>query len=236
MVKFIVVEDDEKVHSIVKEVISKAAFNYGDGYDIKPYTKYCKELQNEIEDETINKIYILDIELSNKISGIQIAEIIRSHDWDSEIIFVTYHDKMFESVYRNVFKVFAFIEKFHDFDRRLEKNISKILSKKNDNDKFVYGNNKINIQIYLKDITHIYRDTCERKLVINTNNNTYYIKMTINDIMKKLDNRFKIVHRACIVNTGRVTTFNWTKGYFLLDNKTKVDMLSKRYKTEVFAR
>ena len=76
------------------------------------FSKYTKILQNIIKDNSIHKIFIMDIELENNTSGIQIAKYIRENDWDSEIIFTTSHDKMFETVYRNIYQVFDFIEKY----------------------------------------------------------------------------------------------------------------------------
>ena len=76
-----------------------------------------------LRENKYHKIYLLDIELANNASGIQIAKKIREKDWDSQIIFMTNHDKMFETVYRSVYQVFDFIEKFHEFDKRLENDI-----------------------------------------------------------------------------------------------------------------
>ena len=114
MVKFVIVDDDvkelEKVESLIYEVVSDAK--------VIKFTKITSELKAEIQNTDEHKIYILDIELANKVSGISIAKLIREVDWESEIIFVTNHDKMFESTHRSIYEVFDFIEKFHDFDQR----------------------------------------------------------------------------------------------------------------------
>ena len=232
MVNFVVVEDNEKIQKNIKDIINKRMFSKEDNYNIDFFYKYGQDLQEVINDTSKTKLYILDIELDNKVSGIQIAEMIRENDWESEIIFITSHDKMFEQVYRSIFKVFDFIEKFHDFEERLDKDINKIVSRKFDNGMFCYQNSKIEIQLYFKDILYIYRDTAERKLVICTPKNRFLVKMSMEAILEILDNRFKMVHRACIVNTNRVTEYNWAKGYFVLDTKEKVELLSKRYKFE----
>ena len=69
----------------------------------------------------------MDIELETKTNGIEIAKMIREKDWESEIIFITSHDKMFETVYRSVYQVFNFIEKFYNMESRLDKEERKIL-------------------------------------------------------------------------------------------------------------
>ena len=97
MIKIIVVED-EKIHQDnIKEVISKVVFKTEEDIKVEYFTKYNKTLQNIIKDDSIRKIYILDIELEGSISGIGIAKKIREIDWESELIFTTSHDKMFEN-------------------------------------------------------------------------------------------------------------------------------------------
>jgi len=115
-------------------------------------------------------------------------------------------------------------------EARLEEDLT-VISKRNfDKEKFVYENNKISLQIYLKDILYIYRDTVERKLVIITSNNKYLVNLTIKEMLDKLDYRFKQVHRACIVNSERVRMFAWQNGYFELETGENIYMLSKSFR------
>lgn len=233
MIKFVLVDDNKDFTSIIINIIEKTIFKTNIDYTIESFFTYNNSLQKLIDDCSVQKVYILDIDLGKSLSGLEIAKKIRKNDWDSEIIFVTNHDKMFETIYRNIFKVFAFIEKFISLEDRLEKTITTIINKKSDYGKFCFSNSKINIQIYYKDITCIYRDTLERKLVIKTTSNKFLISMSITEIIKKLDGRFKQIHRACIVNDERVNIYNWSKGYFVLDTKEKIDMCSKNYKDKI---
>ena len=176
MVKFVIVDDDvkelEKVESLIYEVVSDAK--------VIKFTKITSELKAEIQNTDEHKIYILDIELANKVSGISIAKLIREVDWESEIIFVTNHDKMFESTHRSIYEVFDFIEKFHDFDKRLKKDIREIIKRNFDNKMFKYNANNVELNVYYRAILYIYRDTEERKLVIVTPNNKYKVSLTGN--------------------------------------------------------
>ena len=52
-------------------------------------------------------------------------------------------------------------------------------------------------------------------------------------MLEKLDDRFCLVHRACIINKSHVQKYNWASKYFTLDNGAKVYMLSKKYRKEV---
>ena len=226
MIKFIIVDDDgkeiEKVKALIHEVVSDAK--------ILSFSKINSALKAEIENVDEHKIYILDIELANKISGITIAKLIREVDWESEIIFITNHDKMFESTHRSIYEVFDFIEKFHDFDKRFKKDIREILKRNFDNKMFKYNANNIELNIYYRNILYIYRDKDERKLVIVTPNNNYKVTMAIKEIPQYLDDRFVQCHRSCIVNKNRVEEKNYKKGYFVLDTGDKVFLLSKMNK------
>ena len=234
MIKFVVVDDNAEYRKKIKEIIDRVIFKTPIEYSLELYNKYTSALAKEIDDCSVQKVYILDIELDSSKSGLDIAKEIRSKDWDSEIIFITSHDKMFETVYRNVFKIFDFIEKFLAMSERIERDITLIVAQKSDHGKFSFVSNKISMQIYYKDITYIYRDTSERKLVIRTSNNNFFLNTGITDILEQLDDRFIQVHRACIVNTQRVTVYNWVKGYFILDTGEKIDMCSKTYKENVY--
>ena len=226
MIKFIIVDDDgkeiEKVKALIHEVVSDAK--------ILSFSKINSALKAEIENVDEHKIYILDIELANKVSGITIAKLIREVDWESEIIFITNHDKMFESTHRSIYEVFDFIEKFHDFDKRFKKDIREILKRNFDNKMFKYNANNIELNIYYRNILYIYRDKDERKLVIVTPNNNYKVSVAIKEIPQYLDDRFVQCHRSCIVNKNRVEEKNYKKGYFVLDTGDKVFLLSKMNK------
>ena len=114
----------------------------------------CQDVLKEIKKIDEHKIYILDIELANKVSGISIAKLIREVDWESEIVFVTNHDKMFESTHRSIYEVFDFIEKFHDFDKRLKRDIKEILKRNFDNKMFKYNANNVELNVYYRAILY----------------------------------------------------------------------------------
>ena len=152
MIRFVIVEDDIQIQEKIKKMLVKISISTNQDYEIKYFEKYSKSLQKEIDDQTFRKVYIMDIELEKSISGIEIAQKIRENDWDSEIIFVTSHDKMFETVHRNILEVFDFIEKFHEMDRRLEEDILKIINKRFDKKILKIKGANVDLEIYMKNI------------------------------------------------------------------------------------
>lgn len=230
MMKFIIVDDDKEeikhIGKLLNEVIPE-------GKKVLAFTRVCEQLKTEIKNVDERKVYILDIELGNKVSGISVAKLIRDVDYESEIIFITNHDKMFESAHRSVYEVFDFIEKFHEFDARFKKDIREILKRNFDNKMFIYKSGAVELNLYYKSILYIYRETEERKLVVVTDTNEYMVALCIKEILPMLDTRFKQCHRSCIVNTNHIVEKNYKEGYFTLDNGKTVYMLSKKFKGEL---
>jgi len=230
VIKFIIIEDELKIQATIKEVIRKVLKDKEIKTSIENYKQYDEALKRAIKDKDVRKIYIMDIELKGEENGIQIAKKIRANDWQSEIIFITNHDKMFETVYRNVLVVFDFIEKFHNMEKRLEKDINIIVTKNFDNKLFRYKARNVDIQIFLKAINYIVRDKEERKVIIHTDANDYKINMNLNEIYELLDSRFVYTHRSCIANKDNIEECSWSKNHFILVNGERVDYLSRKYK------
>ncbi len=234
MTKFVVVEDDRSIQEMIKKIIRHVSVKYDQDIDVVYFEKYTEELQKEIGIDCIPKVYIMDIELESSISGIDIAEKIRKNDWESEIIFVTNHDNMFETVHRKVLKVFDFIEKFQDMNNRLNQDIEKIFCRKIDTGRLKVKNKNVEQEIYLKNILYITRDKEERKAVVYTDKKGVILKinLTLSELLEKLDSRFIQTHKSCLANKERIIEKNYKKGYFKLDNGDIVDLLSKTFRDE----
>ena len=171
MLKIIIVDDEDKWLKEYERIVNDIFFKSDNEYEVLKYKKYDKSLKELINDNSEPKIYLMDLELDTKHQGMDILREIRECDWDSEIIVLTNHDRMFEIVHKEIYKTFDFIEKFDNFEKRLKKDLKKIINKKHDNGKFIYKSRKLSLQIFLKDILYIYRDTIDRKLVMKTSNN-----------------------------------------------------------------
>lgn len=233
MIRFVIVEDDEENLSIIKRIIDKEKYKAKQEIKTYEFAGYSKELQNIINNVTEKTVYILDIELKDSKSGIEIASLIRNDDWDSEIIFITNHDRMFETVHRSVFEVFDFIEKYLDLEKRLTKDIKLILEKNKDKTVFSYKGRNVDLQLYFNSIEYIYRDKEDRKAIIVTDEANYSINMGLKEILSMLDSRFKFVHRSCIINKEKVSVYDWNNNKIKMLSGKEVPYLSKKYKKEV---
>lgn len=233
MIRFVIVEDDQNYTKRIKDIINNE--KYKTYLEVKTYAfkGYSEELLNIINNHDIRTVYILDIELENSKSGIEIASLIRENDWDSEIIFITNHEKMFETAHRNVYNVFDFIEKYHDLEQRLTEDIKLILSKQNDKKMFSYKGRNVDLHLYLQSIKYIYRDKEDRKVIIVTESSKYAVSLGVKEILELLDNRFKMVHRSCIVNTDLVSLYDWNNSKIIMKDGSEVEYLSKKFKKEL---
>ena len=230
--KFIVVEDERDAQEKIKKLLRKISVQTQIDLEIEYFKNYDEKLQKEIDNTLYPKIYIMDIELDGEVSGMEVAEKIRDNDWDSEIIFVTTHDKFFDKVHRQILEVFDFIEKFQDMENRLEKDIKLILSKKADKKLLKIKGNHADVEIYMRNILYILRDKEERKSIIYTDTDdvTFKVSNSLIDLLDRLDSRFVQTHKSCIANKNRMVERNYAKGYFILDNGKKVDYLSRKYR------
>ena len=230
--KFIVVEDERDAQEKIKKLLRKISVQTQIDLEIEYFKNYDEKLQKEIDNTLYPKIYIMDIELDGEVSGMEVAEKIRDNDWDSEIIFVTTHDKYFDKVHRQILEVFDFIEKFQDMENRLEKDIKLILSKKADKKLLKIKGNHADVEIYMRNILYILRDKEERKSIIYTDTDdvTFKVSNSLIDLLERLDSRFVQTHKSCIANKNRMVERNYAKGYFILDNGKKVDYLSRKYR------
>ena len=233
MIRFVIVEDDQNYTKRIKDIINNE--KYKTYLEVKTYDfkGYSEELLNIINNHDIRTVYILDIELENSKSGIEIASLIRENDWDSEIIFITNHEKMFETAHRNVYNVFDFIEKYHDLEQRLTEDIKLILSKQNDKKMFSYKGRNVDLHLYLQSIKYIYRDKEDRKVIIVTESSKYAVSLGVKEILELLDSRFKVVHRSCIVNTDLVSSYDWNNSKIIMKDGSEVEYLSKKFKKEL---
>ena len=233
MIRFVIVEDEEKYVKQIRKIIDNIKYNVKQDVRTFEFKGMNKELESLIKKCEQRTIYILDIQLENSRSGIEIASIIRENDWDSEIIFITNHDKMFETVHRNIYEVFDFIEKYHGFEKRLKNDLDIIINKSVDKKLFSYKGRNIDLQLYLHTIKYIYRDKEDRKIVIVTDSSSFSVCLSLKEVIGLLDDRFRMVHRSCIVNTDKVLLYDWLNSKIKLKDGSEVNYLSKKYRSEV---
>jgi two-component system response regulator AgrA len=169
-----------------------------------------------------SKIYVLDIETPSG-SGIDIARRIRDKDMNSIIIFMTIHEELAYTILRNEFMFLSFINKYDDFDNKIMVALKKAIEASGKKLALKLEDCGILYKIPLKDILYITRDSVERKVIIKTDYTEFKINGSIAELLELLDERFKLSHRACIVNLERIRMADFKKNIIIFDNNERIN-------------
>lgn len=233
MINFVIVEDNKLHRKRLKNIILNYMMKNKMEFDIIEFEKDCSELESLMISSDNNNIYIFDFELPNT-TAIDLSRKLRETDWISPIIIFTVNGGMAYDTFKQRLQILDFVNKQYEAEKNLfelfDICLKQIANKKTL--KFKYKG--IDYNIDLNKILYIYRDTVERKCIINTTNNKKYkVIMNITDIAQKLDSRFKFTHKACIVNTEKVEAFVWKDNKIIFENGEEIYFLSKTHKKEL---
>jgi len=233
MINFVIVEDNKLHRKRLKNIILNYMMKNKMEFDIIEFENDCPELESLMISSDNNNIYIFDFELPNA-TAIDLSRKLRETDWISPIIVFTVNGGMAYDTFKQRLQILDFVNKQYEAEKNLfelfDICLKQIVKKKTL--KFKYKGVDYNID--LNKILYIYRDTVERKCIINTiNNKKYKVIMNITDLVSKLDSRFKFTHKACIVNTEKVEAFVWKDNKIIFENGEEIYFLSKTHKKEL---
>lgn len=235
MFNFVIYEDEpifrDKYFSIVENFIGNSNL----AYEIIEIPRYNKEIGEKLKNLSGQNIFILDIEVPGK-SGLDLAREIRHNgDWRSQIIIVTSHDDLKNFDYQSSMLMLAFISKFFNLEKELQKAITiahKILTT-NEVIKFQKGSKVFNIPI--DDILFLEKKQEETFTKVITKDKEYITDKTLIQWEKELkDPRFVRTHRNFIVNTYKIRKFDFDKDEIGFENK-KTALLSRNYRKDLKA-
>jgi two-component system response regulator AgrA len=232
MINFVICDDNEKILQKIIEVVQKSMINSIYEYKIHDFKDYNSKFKNLVKEKLPNKIYILDVETPSE-SGIDMARLIRKDDVNSVIIFLTSHNEVGSLLLKEALMFLTFICKYDNAEERLSKSIKKALELVGKQSAIRFEDHGVLYTLPVKDITHIYTDTIERKIIINTDYAQFKISKTLTEMEEMLPKQFKHSHRACIVNTDRIRIIDKSKNIIIFDNNQETEYLSKSFKKEL---
>ncbi len=227
MISFAVCDDEKEFRKTVVKTIDKIFMKNTIDYEIREFSGYDKSFELFIDQPLTSKIYILDIEIFNSISGIDIARKIRKNDWNSIIIMVTSHADMGYDALKAQIMLLAFISKFDECEKNLMTVLKKAVLKIDSKKVLVFETNGISHRIYLDDILYVTKDTVDRKCIITTTYNEFAVNYTMNQMIEELDGRFFLSHRSCLVNTEKIKKIDWKQNIIYFDQDKSIDLLSR---------
>lgn len=227
MITFVLYDDKVEILDKFEKVIIKLLDKTNIEYRIEKFKSYTKKFGDIIKDTTSSKIYIMDIEIPDSYSGIDVAKRIRRTDWDSSIILVTSYIEMGYEALKAQIMLLDFISKFNDCDNNLTKALNIAIKKINDKKTLIYESAGMTYRLFTDDIVYIVRDSVERKSTITTTYNEFSAPDTIPELLEKLDSRFFMTHRSCIVNTDLIKNIDWKENIINFKGGKSTDYLSR---------
>ena len=229
----VIICDDIQKDRVRIEQATRLFFDSRDiEYKIYPFSDYNNDFYKIVKSSMSHKIYLLDIETPSR-SGIDVAREIRDTDVECVIVFLTGHGELGQVLLNDDIMFLSFINKFNDFDNRIEKCFKKAIRILKHKSVIKINEHNIAYTINLDDILYITKDSFERKTIIVTTTGEIKVSKPLKEIISMLDDRFIQTHRACYVNDNKVSSIDKTNKLIKFNNNTQIDLLSDRFKKKV---
>jgi len=232
VVNVVICDDNSKDLDSTAKLIEKYMLKNDIEYNRYLFDDYNDRFKSFINKKLPSRIYILDIETPSG-SGIDMAREIRRKDLDSIIIFLTVHEELGNLVLKNDLMFLAFINKFDDYENRLNNCLDTSLKLLNQKRMLRFNDRNTVYTINLDDILYFTKDSYERKTIIVTDYTEYKVNNTLTEITGLLDERFKKTHRACIINQNRVSKLDKQNRTIIFDNGEQINLISSKYRREL---
>ena len=232
MINVIICDDNEKDRNNVENITKKFLNKNKKEYKIHVFEDYNKNFYSVVSSKIPSKIYLLDIETPSR-SGIDVAREIRRKDIDSVIIFLTAHEELGNIVLKNDLMFLSFINKFDDFENRLNNSLEKALDLLNKKNTIRFTDRNVLYTININDILYLTKDSFERKTIIKTDYAEFKVNKTLIEMLNMLDDRFIQTHRACYINSDRKVTIDRSNKIITFDTGETIDLLSDKYRKGV---
>ena len=224
--EFVVCDDEKLFRNKIVRVIDKLYMTNDEYYHITEFDGYNKFFEKTINDGC-PKIYILDIEVKNDFSGIDIARKIRATDWESIIIFITSHNELGYQALKAQIMLLDFISKYDDCEKNLESAIKQAISKVNSKKTVTFNSDGISYVIHLNDILYVMKDAIDRKCIIKTTYNEVEVGKSLSYLADCLNDRFYMTHRSCLVNLDKISKVDWKDNVIYFKNGDSINLISR---------
>lgn len=233
MLRFVICEDNKDFLDRMANIINKIMMPYNFDYKVNKFTKYNEKFGEIIRKEYEQKIYILDIELSD-VSGLEIASEIREYDLESTIIFVTSHNEFKSDIFYSRLIATDYIFKDRIWADRFENTIRYIVKSINKKRVLAFEFNYNSYRIPFNNILYIEKVSDIQKCIINTETGEQYeVITTLNNLLELLGPNFYQTHKSCVVNLDKVKRINYAKNTITFMNGECLYLLSNRKKKEL---
>lgn len=227
MIDFVMCDDNFNVLKKLEKMLESVFITKNIDAQIAFSTTEPGDLINYIRNHSVN-VVILDIDLKSKVSGLDLANLIRKRDKNVYIIFTTGHLEYGLMAYK--YKTFDYLSKPLTIER-LEDTIERLVEDMSGNEtKFVRLDNDKTI-IKQDSIQYIQKDGM--KVIFHTDTRDYETYSSFKKILPQLPEQFVQCHKSYIVNTKKVTDIDISSNSILLENNQSIKCyIGPKYKNK----
>lgn len=232
MLSFVLCDDNKVILDRLSKILDSIFIQYNIDAKITFSSTTPEDVLAYIKSNLVNVLF-LDIDLKAKISGIDLANIIRKFNKEVYIIFTSAHLEYILIAYKC--KTFDFIPKPISLER-VEETILRLMddithgSKKSS---FIRIGNK-NTIINQDNINFIKKDGM--KLVFYTDNRVYETYSSFNRISENLPSNFVRCHKSYIANINKISNIETKDNTIVFDNNSSTDIqcyIGPKYKNKL---
>lgn len=226
MLKFVVCDDNSIILSRLTKTLEKLFVKHDISASIVFNSTNASEIIKYIENNKVDVLF-LDINLNSKITGCDIANVVRKNSKDTYIIFTTGHMEYVLMAYK--YKTFDYLPK-PITEERLEETFLRLVEDINTTPaKFIRLNNNKTI-IKQDEINYIKKDGM--KLVFCTNSREYEIYSSFNKIKSCLPENFIRCHKSFVVNVKNISNIDSNKNTIMFDHNDEC-FIGAKYKNDI---
>ena len=231
MIKFIIYDESKENKKLIYDEIDKEMMKSDIEYQKDYITEYNTLKKNNDE---YFKIYILNQTNISK-SGLEVAKYIREtlDDWKSIIIFISNTNEYRLNILTKRLYVLDYIL-IENIKYDLKELINICLKNYDSRPKELnYKYKSINYNIPFKDIIYIEKEQDNKRCIIHTLKDDYYIQSTLSKLISNLDDRFIKSSKSYIINIEQVLQYNTKENIITFNNKRQIFEISRNMKKEI---
>lgn len=227
MLDFVLCDDNLNSLKRLEKMLESVFINKKLEAQISLSTTEPGDIMEYLRNNTVNVI-ILDIDLKSKVSGLDLANLIRKKDKNVYIIFTTGHLEYGLLAYK--YKTFDYLPK-PVTPERLEETIDRLFDD-------IYGNETNFVRLdnnktIIKEDSIQYVQKDGMKVIFHTDTRDYETYSSFKKILPQLSSHFMQCHKSYIVNMDKITDVSVSDNSIFLDNNENAKCyIGPKYKNE----